>query len=341
MSGTRGTTGTNRPVLVMIHGINSNGEWHKLAEDVLQSHFECVSYTYPGYRTVLGALRVVAGKQHTAAVDELAEALGRFASMGRPPTVLAHSFGTYLTGMALDRRPGLTVGPVVLVGAVLPREFDWGNVFRRGQLRRVINYLGARDWVVRLAGFARHARDDLGDIGVVGVPLSSKCSVHNVNDVEPCGWCSTWSGDIHNIRLLDNNHQTMLDGKLDCAAFVLPHLWQICPQDYSALCNKASQFTLAPCHASEELLAQTRWNWMGERNLIGVLASLAQHSLRARGNTSTPPRDVADVGLKVFADILSTALLECGKTARSRVDAVARCRDPRVAARVAIDTVLG
>ena len=69
-------------------------------------------------------------------------------SAGTPPDIVAHSFGAWLVGEALRQNPDLRVGRLILIGSVLPPDFDWGSLIRQGRVEAVLNHYGLRDrWV--------------------------------------------------------------------------------------------------------------------------------------------------------------------------------------------------
>jgi serine/threonine-protein kinase len=61
------------------------------------------------------------------------------------PSVIAHSFGTYVLGNALLRYPYLRFNRVLLCGSILPTDFPWEAIIDRGQVQAVRNEYGARD----------------------------------------------------------------------------------------------------------------------------------------------------------------------------------------------------
>ena len=63
-------------------------------------------------------------------------------SSGRP-SVIAHSFATYLLGNALLHYPYLRFNRVLLCGSILPPSFPWDAIIDRGQVQAVRNEYGA------------------------------------------------------------------------------------------------------------------------------------------------------------------------------------------------------
>ena len=80
---------------------------------------------------------------------EFGGALAATRSMERP-SIVAHSFGTYILGNALIRYPYLRFGRVLLCGSILPAKFPWDLLIERGQVQAVRNEYGTEDFWTRL-----------------------------------------------------------------------------------------------------------------------------------------------------------------------------------------------
>jgi hypothetical protein len=64
------------------------------------------------------------------------------------PSVVAHSFGTYIVGWALFKYEELKLNKIILCGSILPTDFPWDVLLERGQVRGVRNEFGVKDvWV--------------------------------------------------------------------------------------------------------------------------------------------------------------------------------------------------
>ena len=88
--------------------------------------------------------------------------------------LIAHSFGTWLSGTALRRwfRPNL-IRPQylgVLVGCVLPCRFPWRRIVRerRDAYRSVRNEVGEGDWVVWAVNLVHPIVPEMGGAGLIG-----------------------------------------------------------------------------------------------------------------------------------------------------------------------------
>jgi regulation of enolase protein 1 (concanavalin A-like superfamily) len=64
---------------------------------------------------------------------------------GQLPSIVAHSFGTYILGYALLKYPFIRFSKVLLCGSLLPRDFPWRGLIDRGQVQAVRNEYGVQD----------------------------------------------------------------------------------------------------------------------------------------------------------------------------------------------------
>jgi hypothetical protein len=69
---------------------------------------------------------------------------------GQCPSIVAHSFGTYILGNALLKYDWLRFDKVILCGSILPRDFPWDELLERGQVQAVRNEYGTEDTPTRV-----------------------------------------------------------------------------------------------------------------------------------------------------------------------------------------------
>lgn len=68
------------------------------------------------------------------------------------PSIVAHSFGTYLVGYSMLKYEEIRFDKIIFCGSILPVEFDWATLFRRGQVNRAKNEYSAKDFWANVAG---------------------------------------------------------------------------------------------------------------------------------------------------------------------------------------------
>lgn len=166
----------NWPVVVSLHGIRTTGRWQKELTDVL---------TRSGYRHVpldfgfFGALSLLWPASRARKVEWFHALYSeKFASLPTRPSLVAHSFGTYIVTEAIRKYADIAFDRVILCGSIVKRDYPWSQIiFQRRQVSRVLNEGGGRDVWVRMAeAFVV----DAGTSGVHGFDDEAKGRVTNV-----------------------------------------------------------------------------------------------------------------------------------------------------------------
>jgi pimeloyl-ACP methyl ester carboxylesterase len=297
-----------RPVVVTVHGVNPDPSWQAMVGRVLGPHFRCIHLSYDKYSTLLGPVQVlfslsllmiaVAGAAVLVCFDHgwLAILVALVAIVTSPvaawltrrrcvaefkrqlsaavghvpvPHLIAHSFGTYLTGNALRKFPDLSFQKIIFIGSVLPSTFDWKTIqTERNAFVEIRNEKGLRDQVVPLLRWVRWIARDLGAAGIGGFQ-GDPTYVHDEQSAwGPCPTCVSGSAPIHNVALEDFLHSDTLLGPGHARRLWLPYFWGYAPREFDEfvrLCWKAAYLKqeellneLAPVEA--ELRARA-WTW--------------------------------------------------------------------------------
>jgi hypothetical protein len=141
-------------VIWPIHGIWTNAPWQRMLADLAPRHgWVCLlnRWTYGSYSPIAFLNPFSREKkldwfrnQYDKQLYDKRHAL----EAGRYPSVVAHSFGTYILGYALVRFDFIRFEKVLLCGSILPVDFPWDKLIERGQVQAVRNEFGVRDpWV--------------------------------------------------------------------------------------------------------------------------------------------------------------------------------------------------
>jgi hypothetical protein len=189
---------------------------------------------------------------------------------GDRPHLVAHSFGTFLTGSILTHYPNVTLDNLILVGCVLPTNFAWKTLLDSNPFafRRVRNEVGKKDIVVKLASMIS-LFTGLGGAGVWGF-ADDDGMVHTVHS--PHNECARCTGlvvaKVHNVALPTFGHSDAFLGPGYAATFWLPTLWGIASAEYAEfidLCLKATRSeqngNLAFLTLAEAELRERQWSW--------------------------------------------------------------------------------
>ena len=154
----------NKRVVITLHGIRTFAPWQKdLADELGKAGFNTKSLQY-GYFSGLKLIRPAYRKkqlewfrdQYTIIRKEYPDTV---------PSIIAHSFGTYIIAKALEVFDGIKFDQVILCGSIIPRDFNWHELFGRGQVKRVLNECARKDIVVKASPFFIK---DAGASGVYG-----------------------------------------------------------------------------------------------------------------------------------------------------------------------------
>jgi len=211
------------------------------------------------------------------------------------PHIIAHSFGTFLTGSVLKTFPGIKARRIVLVGCVLREDFDWLDIYTRktNAFDAIRNEWTKQDGVVRLARFIRRRIPDFGQAGLTGfTPVPNW--IHSV--ASPDFDCVPCQGKpdalIHNYDCSGLGHSDSFIGAIHASRFWLPFLWGRSAKEYGDLldcCEAAAEaFENSNFHdlklAEDELLV-TKWDWTYGQKFEDYLAELIKIQPNLRGRS--------------------------------------------------------
>jgi pimeloyl-ACP methyl ester carboxylesterase len=149
----------NPPMVISVHGILTAARWQKSLADTLSFHgIKHRAYDFGHY----GLLRFASLSSRQRKVNEFYDSYGnlvREQGVGidlvdyrTRPSIIAHSFGTYIVGYAMQKYPDIRFDKVILCGSILPVNFDWSNLFHRDQVNSVRNEYGRQDYWTSIVG---------------------------------------------------------------------------------------------------------------------------------------------------------------------------------------------
>lgn len=196
-------TRAKRSPVILVHGIRTDGEWQKHFADALSDP----SVALPHHTHDFGRFsvwRFMSRRERDRRVDQFYDWYSAIRSRDIArvdrrrdfrPSVVAHSFGSYIVGHAARKYADMTLGRVIVCGSILPVDFDWATLIARNQLWEVINDYGVMDF------WARHAAwlvPDAGQSGARGFELESplirnrRFEYHRHSDYFREGHYKTW-----------------------------------------------------------------------------------------------------------------------------------------------------
>jgi serine/threonine-protein kinase len=144
-------------VLVALHGIRTQAAWQRALSEIAGRHGVSVHIDrwnfgyFSALRFLMPWSRLAKVRWFRLTYQQEFQGTGEGA---RHPSIVAHSFGTYILGNALLRYPYLRFDKVLLCGSILPRGFPWDLLIERGQVQSVRNEFGRHDiWTQAVAWF--------------------------------------------------------------------------------------------------------------------------------------------------------------------------------------------
>jgi hypothetical protein len=288
--------------LVTLHGIDADGEWQRRVSAVLKPHFSVhpiriglfrylgapslvlepwIPVAAVGFAVLasapLGASMLILGGSFPLGYGlrgirrwlALKSFKNQFdkAGLHSTPHLIAHSLGTRIAADALVFQD-VDYERIVLVGSLLPSNFDWDELLKSGRATAVWNEVAPRDWVVRIGNLLRTAIRGAGPSGFEGFRGPS---VHDrPSPTRPCPSCGPGSeAPIHNVVFSEYGHSHSFIGAKHIARFWLPFLWNLEPLNYRKflrLCARATRFESQGAETARNstlaLLGSLRWDWI-------------------------------------------------------------------------------
>ncbi len=141
-----------KKIVITLHGIRTTGKWQKALDTVLASS-EFVPYALDyGYFDTLAFLnpwkREERVKWFRSEYDRIVNASG----VDRP-SIIAHSFGTYLTAEVLNNYPEVKFDKIIFAGSIVPPDYDWKSRLAADQVLFVHNEYATKDPWPKVAGW--------------------------------------------------------------------------------------------------------------------------------------------------------------------------------------------
>ena len=109
---------------------------------------------------------------------------GAISFADRPPSVVAHSFGTFILGNALLRYRDIRVDKVILCGSILPMQFPWDELISNGQVSEVLNDVGTEDRWPTICSFVVPGTGASGRVGFIRKHSRLRQEFHNLSHSE-------------------------------------------------------------------------------------------------------------------------------------------------------------
>jgi alpha-beta hydrolase superfamily lysophospholipase len=144
------TISGDEEVIFVMHGIRAdNKTWVEEIVNYIRTNWPSVkpiSATYGYFSAIKFAVPWIRRKWLRWFQDQYSQALAR--NPRARFSFIGHSNGTYLFGESLRQIPGMKFDRAVLVGSVLPRQYDWDRRQQLNQIREIRVDGSCYDWPV-------------------------------------------------------------------------------------------------------------------------------------------------------------------------------------------------
>jgi len=153
-----------RHLVLSLHGIRTRGTWQKdLTRSLNEGGFDHEPLDFGFFR----ALQLIMPGARRSRTEWFREEYTRInATLGEPPSIIAHSFGTYLVTRALSMYPEIRFHRIILCGSIVRNDYPWSTIIQEQQrVERILNEHGQRDF---WAGIVAWGVADAGSSGVTG-----------------------------------------------------------------------------------------------------------------------------------------------------------------------------
>ena len=151
-------------MVISLHGIRTRGAFQKkgLTRELNDAQFDHLPFDFG----LFGALKLLMPSARRRMVDwfrdEYTKEIGNRETL---PSLIAHSFGTYVAAEAMRIYPEIRFDRVVFCGSIVRTDFPWSKLVAQEQVTQVLNDCGQRDF---WSGIVAWAVADAEESGVTG-----------------------------------------------------------------------------------------------------------------------------------------------------------------------------
>jgi serine/threonine-protein kinase len=149
----------HKKTIFSIHGIRTRGEWQKRLNDILSGKYKTHTFDYGFFAATKLLIKPFRENAIDWFYDEYSSAINEndsnvvITDFKKRPTIIAHSFGSYIVIMSMLKYEEIKFDKIILCGSILPCDFDWSEIFRRDQVSLVRNEFGKKDFWANVVGF--------------------------------------------------------------------------------------------------------------------------------------------------------------------------------------------
>ena len=142
-------------VVISIHGFNTRAKWQKQEFQTCLDEAKVGLQHRPFDLDFVGFFGLLFPPSRSRKVEwflhEYQTLIFRERLHESLPSIVAHSYGTYIVARAMEKYPEIRFRRIIFCGSIVNRDYDWGATVKRGQVERVLNDYGRLDFPARVA----------------------------------------------------------------------------------------------------------------------------------------------------------------------------------------------
>lgn len=142
----------NNNSLILVHGIKSRGGWF----DRFSKHLEKEEIDITALYFAKVSVKNLYQNEKTGnlLVEKIEKEYSKLRRRRKDCeiSIIAHSYGSLIVAEALKRHSHLKINSLILLGSIVPREFDF-HTLMPSQIKKILNECGDRDWLPAAAEY--------------------------------------------------------------------------------------------------------------------------------------------------------------------------------------------
>lgn len=166
--------------LITVHGIRRKHRWYENIPTFIETQDHNIEVLYFDY-DFFGFGKFLRKKHRENILAKFCEFYNdNITDTTQPPSVIAHSFGTYIVYQAMKKYDVIKFDKIIFCGSILNENTDFRTLIKRKQFNELKNDHGSLEWFLK---FTRRIIDkDCGQAGKVGfkdIPADNKKFILN------------------------------------------------------------------------------------------------------------------------------------------------------------------
>lgn len=155
---------TKRKIVISLHGIRTRGVWQKdLSPLITEQGWIYYPLDFGWFSVLFFIPGFIRRRKIEWFRERYKEVRSRYPDV--VPTIIAHSFGTWILCNAIAKYEHLKFDKIILCGAIVKSEFDWENIYNRNQIAAVRNDCAKKDVWARFSKFFAWGTGNAGYAG--------------------------------------------------------------------------------------------------------------------------------------------------------------------------------